>query len=57
MNVETSLVNNQMTITRERKLTKAEKKADPSGKWMVDVVNITFGDGPPVIVVNSDVCS
>ena len=48
---------NHISIYRERRATKAERKRDPEAKIMAEWVHIDFSDDAPAIVVNRDLCS
>jgi hypothetical protein len=55
--IDVKISGSTIAVFRERPVSKAEKKSDPTAKVMAEVVNITFGDGEPVIVVNRNLCS
>jgi hypothetical protein len=46
----------KVSLYRERKLTKAERKTDPRGRVVAEWVHVTFGAGEPEVVVNRDIC-
>lgn len=46
----------RVSLYRERKLTKAERKAEPKGRVVTEWVHVTFGTDEPKVVVNRDIC-
>jgi hypothetical protein len=48
--------NKKISVYRERKATKEEKKSDPDAKTMTEWIHIEFSDKEPKIIINRDLC-
>lgn len=56
MKIEMVIDGNKVSVYRERPVNRQEKKRDKNARVMAEWVHITFGEQPPYIIVNRDLC-
>lgn len=57
MRIEVVVEGNKISVYRERPVNRQEKKRDKNARVMTEWVHIAFGEQPPHIVVNRNLCS